>query len=52
MTISTDIGTTKTKTKENQTRGDVYTRVTDRIAADLGSGTKPWMKPCRVCRQL
>jgi antirestriction protein ArdC len=48
MTISTDQGTIDTKTKtndKNQTRGDVYTRVTDRIVADLESGTKPWMKP-------
>lgn len=46
MTISTDTGTKTTKTNEkNQTRGDVYTRVTDRIVADLESCTKPWMRP-------
>lgn len=30
----------------NQTqRGDVYTRITDKIIADLETGVRPWMKP-------
>lgn len=30
----------------NQTpRGDVYTRITDKIIADLEKGVRPWMKP-------
>ena len=27
-------------------RQDVYTRVTNRILADLEKGVRPWMKPC------
>jgi len=30
---------------EGITRQDVYTRVTDRIVADLGKGVRTWMKP-------
>ncbi|WP_245446125.1 ArdC-like ssDNA-binding domain-containing protein, partial [Metarhizobium album] len=26
-------------------RGDIYTRITDRIVADLEKGVRPWMKP-------
>lgn len=33
--------TPKTKTA----RADVYSRVTDRIVADLQRGVRPWMKP-------
>lgn len=33
-------------TSTNQTpRGDVYTRITDKIIADLEKGVRPWMKP-------
>jgi len=39
----------KTGTDNNQhdgiTRQDVYTRVTDRILADLEQGVRPWTKP-------
>lgn len=49
MTTTTNTGTTNTKTNDkHQTRGDVYSRVTDRIVADLESGTKPWMRPWAV----
>ncbi len=30
---------------ENSTRKDVYTRVTERIIADLEKGVRPWIKP-------
>jgi antirestriction protein ArdC len=26
-------------------RADIYTRITDRIVADLEKGVRPWMKP-------
>jgi antirestriction protein ArdC len=29
----------------NSNRGDIYTRVTDKIVADLERGVRPWMKP-------
>ena len=29
-------------------RGDIYTRITDRIVADLEKGVRPWMKPWSV----
>jgi antirestriction protein ArdC len=32
-------------TQNSATRQDVYTRVTDRIIADLEQGVRPWMKP-------
>ncbi|MET0105776.1 MAG: zincin-like metallopeptidase domain-containing protein [Sedimenticola sp.] len=32
-------------TKNNAPRQDVYTRVTDKIIADLEQGMRPWMKP-------
>ena len=32
-------------TKNNAPRQDVYTRVTDKIIADLEQGVRPWMKP-------
>jgi len=31
--------------RETEDRKDVYTRVTERIIADLEKGTRPWMKP-------
>lgn len=34
-----------TKTNNQQPRTDVYTRVTDRIVADLEKGVRTWMKP-------
>ena len=34
-----------TKTTSEQPRADVYTRVTDRIVADLENGVRTWMKP-------
>jgi antirestriction protein ArdC len=34
-------------TKQTTPRADVYARVTDRIVADLQTGTRPWMKPWR-----
>lgn len=47
--------TTATKTP----RVDIYTRVTDRIVADLEQGVRPWLKPWnaehaagRICRPL
>jgi len=33
---------------------DVYTRVTERIIADLEQGVRTWLKPwltCRLCQQ-
>lgn len=32
-------------TKSTATRADVYSRVTDRIIADLEQGVRPWLKP-------
>ncbi|MEW8050410.1 MAG: zincin-like metallopeptidase domain-containing protein [Candidatus Thiodiazotropha sp.] len=32
-------------TKKSAPRQDVYTRVTDKIVADLEQGVRPWMKP-------
>ena len=32
-------------TKNSAPRQDVYTRVTDKIVADLEQGVRPWMKP-------
>lgn len=32
-------------TKSTTTRADVYSRVTDRIIADLEQGVRPWLKP-------
>ena len=32
-------------TKTTRTRADVYSRVTDRIIADLEQDVRPWMKP-------
>ena len=39
--------TTKTTTQTETTgaRADVYTRVTDRIVADLERGVRTWLKP-------
>ena len=31
--------------KADHTKADVYTRVTDKIIANLEAGTRPWMKP-------
>ncbi|MBY5760216.1 DUF1738 domain-containing protein [Rhizobium leguminosarum] len=31
--------------KQESQRVDIYTRITDRIVADLAQGVKPWMKP-------
>ncbi|MGA7178916.1 MAG: zincin-like metallopeptidase domain-containing protein [Thiobacillaceae bacterium] len=46
-------------TNANADRKDVYTRVTDRIVADLEQGIRPWMKPWnaehaagRICKPL
>src|ERR1700722_9078495 len=36
---------TKTQDTGEQPKKDVYTRVTDRIIADLEQGVRPWMKP-------
>ena len=33
------------KTMSTESRKDVYTRVTDRIIADLEKGVRSWMKP-------
>lgn len=33
--------------KEEKPRVDVYTRITDRIVADLEKGVRPWMQPWR-----
>jgi antirestriction protein ArdC len=35
----------KTATATQAPRADVYSRVTDRIVADLEKGVRPWMKP-------
>lgn len=32
-------------TSEHSKRGDVYSRITDKIIADLEQGVRPWMKP-------
>ncbi|MCS6291158.1 MAG: DUF1738 domain-containing protein [Nitrospira sp.] len=40
--MNTSIGNTH---DDGNTRQDVYTRVTDRIVADLGKGVRTWMKP-------
>jgi antirestriction protein ArdC len=40
--INTSTGNTH---NDSITRQDVYTRVTDRIVADLEQGVRPWMKP-------
>jgi len=37
--------TSKDNQHDGNTRQDVYTRVTDRIVADLGKGVRTWMKP-------
>ena len=34
-----------TKSAEASIRQDVYTRVTDKIIAELEQGVRPWMKP-------
>jgi antirestriction protein ArdC len=31
--------------KPNSTRPDVYSRITDKIVADLANGVRPWMRP-------
>ena len=33
------------ETKTTGIKADVYTRVTERILADLAQGVRPWMKP-------
>jgi len=33
------------KSIETNTRADVYSRVTNRIVADLAQGVRPWLKP-------
>jgi len=35
----------KAASPELNSRADVYTRVTDKIIADLEKGVRPWMKP-------
>ena len=35
----------KTTTTSSQQRIDVYTRVTERVVADLERGVRPWLKP-------
>ncbi|MDR4483169.1 MAG: ArdC-like ssDNA-binding domain-containing protein [Nitrospirales bacterium] len=37
--------TTNHKSEEKTSRQDIYTRVTDKIVADLEQGVRPWMKP-------
>ena len=32
-------------TKSNTPRKDIYSRITDKIIADLEQGVRPWMKP-------
>lgn len=34
--------------KQNGERGDIYTRITDRIVEGLGRGVRPWMQPWNV----
>jgi len=34
-----------TKTQNNTPRADLYTRITDRIIAELEQGVRPWFKP-------
>ena len=34
--------------KEDKSRADIYTRITDRIVADLEHGVRPWMRPWTV----
>ena len=31
--------------KEEKPRADIYTRITERIVADLKRGVRPWMRP-------
>ncbi|AZO81977.1 MULTISPECIES: zincin-like metallopeptidase domain-containing protein [unclassified Bosea (in: a-proteobacteria)] len=31
--------------KDRETRSDIYTRITERIVADLENGTRPWVQP-------
>ena len=33
------------KSIETSSRADIYSRVTDRIVADLAQGVRPWFKP-------
>jgi len=33
------------KRKSESTRGDIYTRITEKIVADLENGVRPWMRP-------
>ena len=30
---------------KNSTRRDIYTRITERIVADLEKGVRPWVQP-------
>jgi antirestriction protein ArdC len=30
---------------QKSNRSDIYTRITDKIVADLEQGVRPWMKP-------
>jgi antirestriction protein ArdC len=32
-------------------RPDAYSRITDKIIADLEQGVRPWLKPWRPCRR-
>ena len=34
--------------QKDQQRGDIYTRITDRIVADLERGVRPWMQPWKA----
>ena len=36
---------TKTQPETTQAKADIYTRVTERILADLAQGVRPWAKP-------
>ena len=34
--------------QKDQQRGDIYTRITDKIVADLERGVRPWMQPWKA----
>lgn len=33
---------------QTSSRSDIYTRITDKIVADLEQGVRPWLKPWSV----
>jgi hypothetical protein len=41
----TILTSTNQNSEEKTSRQDIYTRVTDKIVADLEQGVRPWMKP-------